>query len=106
MSDTLISIGLYITYFLLVLAVVSTVLFGVAQVVRNFRKAKGALIGVLVLVTIAVFSFAVNAGDPYPAFGIGPITSRWIGAGITSTLILVGLGVLAAVYTEVSKMFK
>ncbi|HSV76299.1 MAG TPA: hypothetical protein VLH37_04625 [Bacteroidales bacterium] len=106
MSDTLISIGLYVTYFLVVLAVVSTVLFGVTQIVRNFKKAKGALVGMIVLVVIVVIAFAISTGEPYPAFGVGPNASRWIGAGITTTFILAGLGLVAAVYTEVSKMFK
>jgi len=106
MSDTLISIGLYVTYFLIVLAVVSMVLFGVTAIIRNFKKSKGALVGVIVLVAIVSISFAVSTGEPYPAFGIGPNASRWVGTGITTTFILIGLGLLAAIYTEVSKMFK
>ncbi|HSV88824.1 MAG TPA: hypothetical protein VLH61_09300 [Bacteroidales bacterium] len=106
MSDTLISIGLYVTYFLVVLAVVSTVVFGLMQIVRNFKKAKGALVGMAVLIVIIIISLALSTGEPYPAFNIGENASRWIGAGITSTFILAGLGLIAGIYTEISKMFK
>jgi len=105
MSETIINIGLFVTYVLVALAVVSTLFFGLLQIVRNFGKAKGALIGMVVLVAIVLISFALSTGEPYPDFQVGALASRWIGAGITTTFILVVLASAAAVFTEIRKLF-
>ena len=96
MSETLINIGLYVTYILVALAVISTLFFGLFQIFRNFGKAKGALVGMIVLVAIVVASFFLSSGEPYPDFQVGETASRWISAGITTTFVLVALAVLAA----------
>ena len=105
MSETIINIGLIVTYILVALAVISTLFFGLLQIVRNFGKAKGALIGMVVLLAIVLISFALSSGEPYPDFQVGAVASRWIGAGITTTFVLVVLASLAAVYTEIKKLF-
>lgn len=104
MNDTLINIGIFVTYALIVVALLSTVFFAVFHMVRNFRKAKGALVGILILVAIILFSYAISTNEVYPT--AGPVVSKWVGGGITATFILAGLAILAAVYTEVSKLFK
>lgn len=104
MSDTLINIGIYITYALVAVALISTVFFAVFHMVHNFRKAKGALVGILILVAVVLFSYAISTNEVYPT--AGPVVSKWVGGGITATFILAGIAILAALYTEVSKLFK
>lgn len=104
MSDTIINIGIYVTYALVAVALISTVFFAIFHMARNFRKAKGALLGILILAAIIVFSYAISTSEVYP--NAGPVVSQWVGGGITTTFILAGLAFLAAIYTEVSKFFK
>ena len=105
MSESIINIGLFVTYVLVAVAVVSTLFFGLLQIVRNFGKAKGALIGIVVLLAIVLISFFLATGEPYPDFQVGAVASRWISAGISTTFVLVVLATEAAVYTEIKKLF-
>lgn len=106
MNDTVINIGIYVTYFLVAVAVITTVLFSIFHMVQNLGKAKGALIGVLFLAVIVVIAYFLSSNEVYPKFNIGPVASKWVGAGILTTFILVGIALVTAVYTEVSKLFK
>ena len=106
MNDTVINIGIYVTYFLVAVAVITTVLFSIFHIFQNLGKAKGALIGVLILAAIVVIAYFLSTNEVYPKFDIGPTASKWIGAGILSTFILAGLALLTAIYNEVSKLFK
>jgi len=104
MNETIIDIGIYVTYALVAVAVIATVLFAVFHMTQNFGKAKGALVGILILAAIILLSYAISTNEVYP--NAGPVISKWVGGGIIATFILAGLALIAAVYTEVSKLFK
>jgi len=104
MNETIINIGIFVTYALVAVALITTVFFAIFHMVQNFRKAKGALLGILILLAIVLFSFAISTNEVYP--NAGPVVSKWVGGGIIATFILAGLAIVAAVYTEVSKLFK
>lgn len=106
MSDTIINIGIYVTYFLVAVAVLTTVLFSIFHMVQNLGKAKGALVGVLILAVIVIISYFLSTNEVYPKFNVGPIASKWVGAGILTTFVLIGLALLSAIYVEVTKLFK
>ncbi|MDX9942819.1 MAG: hypothetical protein RBS53_11420 [Bacteroidales bacterium] len=106
MSDTIINIGIYVTYFLVAVAVLTTVLFSIFHMVQNLGKAKGALVGVLILAVIVIISYFLSTNEVYPKFNVGPIASKWVGAGILTTFVLIGLALLSAIYVEVAKLFK
>jgi hypothetical protein len=106
MNETIINIGIFVTYALVAVAVVTTVFFGIFHMIKNFGKAKTALVGVVILVAIFLITYAISTNEVYPNFNVGPTASQMIGGGITTTFVLVGLAVLAAVYSEVSKLFK
>lgn len=106
MNETIINIGIFVTYALVAVAVIAVVFFGIFQMVQNFGKAKTALIGVVVLAAIFFVAYALSTNEVYPNFNVGPTASQMIGGGITTTFILVALAFLAAVYSEVSKLFK
>lgn len=106
MNETIINIGIYVTYFLIAVAVILTVFFSIFHIVQNLGKAKGALLGILFLVVIFVIAYFLSTSEVYPKFNIGPTASKWIGAGILSTFILIGLALVTVVYAEVAKLFK
>lgn len=105
-NETLIDIGMYVTYGLVGLAVLTSVIFPVLFFVQDFRKAKRVLIGLAVLLVVVFFSYSISSNEAYEAMNVGPNVSQWVGAGITTTMILIGLGFLLAIFTEVYKFFR
>jgi hypothetical protein len=105
-NETLINIFMYVTYGLIGLAVLASVIFPIIMFVRDFRKAKNTLIGLVVLLAIIFFSYAISSNEAYAAQDVGPNLSQWVGGGITATMILIGLGLLMAIFTEVYKFFR
>ena len=104
MNESLINIGMYVTYGLVAIAALTAVLFPIIQMFWNIRKSIPALIGVAVLVLIVLISYAVSTSEVYE--NAGPATSQWVSAGITTTMVLVVLGVVAAVFTEIYKLVR
>ncbi len=104
MNESLINIGMYVTYGLLGLAALSAILFSIFHMFGNIRKAIPALIGLGALLVVILFSYSISTSEAYP--DATPTVSQWIGGGITATMILIGLGLLAAVFTEIYKYFR
>lgn len=104
MSESVINIGMFITYGLLGIAALTAIIFPIIQMFWNFRKAIPALIGIGVLVVIVLFSYAISTNEVYE--NAGPNVSQWVGGGITTTMILVGMCIVAAIFTEVYKFFR
>ncbi len=102
----LIHAGIYITYGLIILAAFASIAFPVFQFVKDIRKARGTLIGLAILLIVVFIAYLFASGKPYEEQNVGEVVSRWIGTGILTTFILVGIGFAAAIYTEVSKLFK
>ena len=109
MSDTLINIGLILGYVLLGLAALAAVLFSIFQLIVNFKKAKGALIGIVALLVVFFIGYSLATSELYLNVAI-PVASgtvsRIIGGAINATFLLIGLALIASVYTEVSKLFR
>ncbi len=106
MNETILNIGFYITYGLVAIAAISVILFPIFFFIQDIRKAKGALIGLAVLAAVLLFSYFISTNETYEGFNVSPMASQWIGGGITATMILIGLGLVAAVFTEVYKLFR
>ncbi len=106
MSESIINIGIYVTYVLVAIAVIGAVVFPIIQFGQDIRKAKGTLIGLAGLLVVIFFSYLISTAEPYEAHGYGPTVSQWVGAGINATMLLIGLGLLAAIFTEVYKFFR
>ena len=106
MNENIIDIGIIVTYVLLGLAAAAVVLSAVFQLFANFRNARGGLVGLALLVAILFLSYLISTNEAYEAFNVGPTASQWIGGGIIATFILIGLAIVAAVFTEVFKLFR
>ena len=109
MSDSLINIGLVLAYVLLGLSALGVIFFSIYQLIVNFKKAKGALIGIIALVAVFLIGYAMASSELYLDVAI-PVTSetvsRIIGGGIHATFLFIGLAIIATIYTEVSKLFR
>lgn len=106
MNELLINIGIYVTYGLLVIAVLASVAFPIIQFVQDIRKAKGTLIGLGVLLFVLLISWAFASSAPFEEHNVGSAVSKLIGGGIIATFMLIVIGLAAAIYTEVSKLIK
>ncbi|NLH53130.1 MAG: hypothetical protein GX459_09835 [Bacteroidales bacterium] len=107
--DSIINIGLYITYALVAVALASMVLFPIFNMVTNFQRAKGGLLSALVLFAIIAVAIALSPAEQgllYEKYSISPFQSKLIGGGLLATYLLFAGIFLAAIYTEVSKWFK
>lgn len=110
MSETLISIGLYVAYIAFFVAILALLFFPVYNLLTgNFGKARGTLLGVGALVLVLVIAYLVSPaeqGEFYTKMGVGPVQSKVIGAGLLSTyIVFIGL-IVITLYTVVSKWFK
>ncbi len=95
-------------YILLIVSAAAAVIFPVLLMAQNPKKAKMTLIGVGALVLVFGISYGIAGSEVLPAYKdiVTESSSKMVGAGII-TFYLLGLGAIgAAVYSEVSKMFK
>ena len=106
MNENIIDIGIIVTFILLGLAAAAVVLSALYHLISNFKSARGGLVGLALLAAIIVVSYLISTNEVYEAMNVGPTASQWIGGGITATMILIALAFVAAVFTEVFKLFR
>jgi|GEM_PF-1664028 hypothetical protein len=108
--DSLITIGLYIAYFALFIAVSALVIFPAVSFVKgNVKNAKVTLVGVAVLLGIAILSYIISPADQglfYTKMNVSAAMSKLIGAGLITTYIILAGLVIITIYTSVIKWFK
>lgn len=102
----MIDVGLFLTYFLVLAAVLLVLGFAVWSLIKNFKKSKNSLIGALALVIIFLVSFALSSGETYERFQIGEGLSKVIGGALISLYIMFVGTIVVAIYAEISKLFK
>jgi hypothetical protein len=105
-NDTVINTAIIAAYILFGLAAIAAIIGPLFQLITNFKKARNALIGIVVLALVIFIGYSMATNELYEGFSVSPFASQLIGGGINATMILVGLAFLAAVYTEVAKFFK
>ena len=103
--------GLFLTIALFVIAAVSMLGFGIFQVVTNPKGALKGIIGLGLLAVIFGFGWAMSTDEIMPiwdekGFGITPFISKYVGASIWTTVILISLAILGLVGSEVRNFFK
>ena len=80
--------------------------------ISNPKNAKKSLLGVLAIIGVVVIAYIFSSAelmkftDPAMAQYNIPSTLKQVDTGIFTTYILVGIAIIAMVYTEVAKMFK
>ncbi len=108
--DSLITIGLYIAYFALFIAVASLIIFPIITILKgNLKNAKGTLVGVAILAGIAILSYIISPADQglfYTKMNVSAGMSKLIGGGLITTYIILAGLVIITIYTTVIKWFK
>ncbi len=104
MNETVINTGMIVSYILLGLATLVAIIGPAVQLVTNFKKARTALLGIVILAAILFLGFSLATNETYDS--VGAVASQWIGGGIIATMILIGLTLATAVFVEIAKFFK
>jgi uncharacterized membrane protein len=84
--------------------------FQIVNMILFPKKARGSLIGILVLVVMILIGYALASSVPLeftkPEPNNVPPVLKQVGTGLITTYILLGLGILSIIFTEVSKAVK
>jgi hypothetical protein len=110
LKDGLVGSFLGLSYVVLIVAVVVTLAFALAQMFGNLQAARKTLIGLGVLAVLLVIAYAISSGADYvnyPAdFNITEQTSRLSSMGLNAMYFSLVAAVGAVVYAEVMKLLK
>ena len=108
-GDSLVDVAINISIAAIVIAFAIAVLFAVYYFVTNIKSSKGAMIGIVALLVVVGISYSLASGNLMAGWakdGVTESISKWSGAGIYAFLILTGVAVVAALFSEVSKIIK
>tara|TARA_B100000609_G_C17122156_1_gene385561 strand:- start:263 stop:601 length:339 start_codon:yes stop_codon:yes gene_type:complete len=111
MSDFLINAGLWLTYIMVVGGALVAILFPMMFLVKNPKKAKGALKGIGGLIAVVVISYIIASGEimEFPGsekFGMTESSTKRVGMGLIAFYFLAVGAVVAVLYAELGKVFK
>lgn len=103
MEDMLISGGLYLSYMLLAIGVLASFIFPIIQMIKNPKSTIGSIGGIIIIALIFSVGYALSSDEAITKF---EANYKMVGAWIITTYVL-GTGViLAAIYAEISNLFK
>jgi hypothetical protein len=109
MNDVTVNILLIITYSLLGVGTLGAIIFPIINMVGDFQKAKGALVGLGGVAVVFLFSYLVSGNevlDSYVKYNVTESSSQMIGAVLVMMYTL-GLGaIVLAIAGEIYKAFK
>jgi NADH:ubiquinone oxidoreductase subunit 6 (subunit J) len=111
MENTLINIGIYVTYVLIFVSLLALLFFSLKFILTNIKKSKAALVGVVALVIIFAISYLISPVDDVRAeiwekTATDPGLSKMIGSGLYITYFCF-IGVIGVtIYAAISKFVK
>jgi len=108
-NEGLIDTALYIGYALLAIGVIAMIVLPLINALNNPKALVRSVVGVGIVAVIYGVGYALADGTITPSIaneGVNESTSRMVGGAIMAMWIFLALAVLAAVYSEVSKIFR
>ena len=106
--ESLINIGIILTYLMVAFAALAAIGFGVKQMMQKTNNAKKTLYSMGGLVLIILVSYLIASDEvlgSYEKYEITASTAKQVGMGLT-TFYLLAIGAIGAVlYAELSKAF-
>jgi hypothetical protein len=106
--DSLINIGIIITYIMIGSAALTAISFGVKKMLSNTKNAKKTLYTILGLIVVCIVSYLIASDEilnSYEKYKISASQSKNVGMGLIMFYILSILAVGAILYSELSKSF-
>lgn len=102
----MIDVSLYVVYFLIFAAIFLALGFAGWYMIKNFKKNRNMLFGAAGLVVLFFLSYALSSNEVYEKFQVGETLSKIIGGTIIMLYIMFIFTFIAAIYAEISKLFK
>ena len=106
--DSLINIGINLTYLMIAFAALAAVGFGIKNMIQNTDNAKKTLYtsgGLVVIFVIAYLLASDTILESYKKHEIAASTARQVGMGLITCYILTIGAIVAIMYAELSKVF-
>jgi len=102
----MVEVGLYLSYALLGVAALATIVFPIIHMVKNPDTAKRTGISIIGLLIIFGISFVFAKDDIITKFDYSAADYKLVGAALIGMYILVFGTVLSILYSEISGIFK
>ena len=106
--ESLINIGIILTYFMIGFAALTAIGFGIKKLMQKTNNAKKTLYIIGGLVAVLIFSYLIASDEvlgSYEKYEITASTAKKVGMGL-NTFYLLAIGAIGAVlYAELSKTF-
>ena len=106
--ESLINIGIILTYLMVGFASLAAVGFGIKKMMQKTNNAKKTLTTVGGLVLIILISYLISSDEvlgSYEKYEITASTAKQVGMGLTTFYILAIGAIGAVLYAELSKVF-
>ncbi|OQA02141.1 MAG: hypothetical protein BWY70_00112 [Bacteroidetes bacterium ADurb.Bin408] len=111
MENSLINIGLIVSYTLFGITLLAALILPLINFFKNFnlKKSKNSFIALAILIIIAIVSFAMSSGDAgsfTEDFGISSNLFKMIGGSLVTTYIMFFITIIVAVVSEATNRIK
>ncbi|MBT5090620.1 MAG: hypothetical protein HOM24_06000 [Flavobacteriales bacterium] len=106
--ESLINIGIILTYLMVAFAAFAAIGFGIEKMMRETNNAKKTLYTIGGLFVIIIFSYLIASDEvlgSYEKYEITASSAKKVGMGLTTFYILAICAIGAVLYTELSKAF-
>ncbi len=108
MTDFIVTYGIYLAYFALVVATLAAIIFPLLQMFRDLTNAKTAFIGIGAVVVVFFLCYLLAGKEPLT---IGEIVAsggqmKMVEASLYVFYILLASSILAILYSTISRYFK
>jgi len=106
--ETLINIGIILTYLMVGFAALTAIGFGVKKMMSNPENAKKTLYTIGGLLAVLLFSYIIASDEvlgSFEKYGITESTSKKVGVGLITFYLLIFGAIASVLYAELSKVF-
>lgn len=113
-ESSIFNFGLSAAIFLIIATALAMIGFGIFQLGSNFKKSAKGLIGFMGLIAVFVIAYATSSGEATGEIakavekvgGISSANLKFIGAGVTTSLVMSAAAFGAFIIAEVRNFFK
>ena len=105
--ESLINIGIILTYLMVGFAALTAIGFGVKKMIANTENAKKTLYTIIGLVVVLLFSYLIASNEvlgSFEKYEITASTSNQVGMGLIAFYLLISVAIGAVLYAELSKV--
>jgi NADH:ubiquinone oxidoreductase subunit 6 (subunit J) len=106
--ESLINIGIILTYLMIAFAAIAAIGFGIKQMMQKTNNAKKVLYSIGGFIAIILIAYLMSSDEvlgSYEKYEITASTAKKVGMGLTTFYILAIGAIGAVLYAELSKVF-